>query len=234
MHTGSRALALAIVAMHELWLASCRSDEAPTSEPTGSTASRGLAGLSAAARSGDTAARRALAESGRVSRPPPLPEEERSPLGTHRPAELDTAARRIIGFLRGEVEFDLIRLADTVALYLGPEPGGVRRKVTRQMLRDRSNWTVRMKDMPYAQGMAYSFVPPKRRAELTTRVGRYFNCMDRPLPSMFRELVHFPRVGIKLMYGDQSCLQSWNLTLFFEPNEKPPTLVAAVYDQFEW
>ena len=37
-----------------------------------------------------------------------------------------------------------------------------------------------------------------------------------------------------LTYGTQSCLQTRNLTLVFDPDEKPPTLIAAVYDQWEW
>lgn len=32
----------------------------------------------------------------------------------------------------------------------------------------------------------------------------------------------------------ESCLKSWNLTLVFDPRERPPVLVAAVYDQWEW
>jgi hypothetical protein len=37
-----------------------------------------------------------------------------------------------------------------------------------------------------------------------------------------------------LMYGRDSCLQTRNVTFVFDPNKKPPTLVAAVYDQWEW
>jgi hypothetical protein len=36
-----------------------------------------------------------------------------------------------------------------------------------------------------------------------------------------------------LRYGE-SCLQTRNLTLVFDPNRTPPTLIAAVYDQWEW
>jgi hypothetical protein len=31
-----------------------------------------------------------------------------------------------------------------------------------------------------------------------------------------------------------SCLQVWNVTFVFDPKARPPRLVAAVYDQFEW
>jgi len=37
-----------------------------------------------------------------------------------------------------------------------------------------------------------------------------------------------------LRYGTVSCVQSWNLTLVFDPKQKPPTVIAAVYDQYEW
>jgi hypothetical protein len=42
-------------------------------------------------------------------------------------------------------------------------------------------------------------------------------------------------VGTKLEPPDfSSCLQSWNLTLMFVADETSPTLLAAVYDQWEW
>jgi hypothetical protein len=225
---GSRALALATVAAHLLSLASCRGDDAGTAGRTGATASS-LAGLSAAARAGDLAARKALAESARA-RMPPRPQmaaADSGPLGTHRPAELDAAARRIIGFLRGEVGFDRIRLADTVTFYVAPEGGGTRVTLAREQLRDRSNWRVRGLLM-------YSLVPPKGAAELTTRVGRHVNCREYPLSWIYKDLAQFPHVGTMLIYGRDSCLQTRSLTLVFDPNEKPPTLIAAVYDQFEW
>jgi hypothetical protein len=156
------------------------------------------------------------------------------PLGAHRPSELVEAATAIIGFLRRDVDFDRIRLADTVTLYLGREVGAAPRAVKREILRDPSNWKVRMADMPYARGMEYSFVPPKRTAELTTQVGRHFRCLDYPLSSSFPELARLPHVGTQLRYGTDSCLQTRSLTLVFDPTRKPPTLVAAVYDQFEW
>jgi hypothetical protein len=223
---------LAVVAVSWFPVASCR-DDAPTPERTGSSPST-LAGLSAAARWGDPAARRAarnaLAESGRAEwlrTHPPLPATDSGPLGVHRPTELDQAARRVIGFLRGEVGFDRIRLADTVTLYVSPEGGGTRAAFTRKQLRDRSNWKVRGL-------MMYSLVPPKRTAELTTRVGRHLNCREYPLSWIYKELARFPHVGTLLIYGRDSCLQTWSLTLVFDPNQKPPTLIAAVYDQFEW
>jgi hypothetical protein len=225
---GPRALALAAVAAHLLSLASCRRDDATTAERTGATASS-LAGLSAAARRGDLAARRALAESAQA-RMPPRPQmapADSGPLGVHRPADLDAAARRIIGFLRGEVGFDRIRLADTVTFYVSPEGGGTRATLAREQLRNRSNWRVRGLLM-------YSLVPPKGTAELMTRVGRHVNCREYPLSWIYKDLAQFPHVGTLLIYGRDSCLQTRSLTFVFDPNEKPPTLIAAVYDQFEW
>jgi len=151
-------------------------------------------------------------------------------LGTHRPVELVDAATAVIRFLRGEVEFEQIRLDDTLTLYLGREEGGTRSDVARERLRDRSNWAVRSENLRHL----YAFVPPARSAELTTLVGRHLNCHDYPLSATFPELARFPHVGTTLMYGTASCLQSWNLTLVFDPDAKPPMLVAAVYDQVEW
>jgi hypothetical protein len=59
------------------------------------------------------------------------------------------------------------------------------------------------------------------------------NCREYPLSSRNGELAWFPHVGVMLAYGT-GCLQTRNLTLVFDPNEKPPTLIAAVYDQWEW
>jgi hypothetical protein len=147
-----------------------------------------------------------------------------------RPAELEDAATEIIAFLRRETGFDRLRLADTVTLYLSPEGGGTRARIAREQLRDRSSWRVR------GRGRAtYSLVPPEEVTKLTTRVGRHFNCREYALSSRFPELAQLPHVGTKLEPADaSSCLQTWNLTLVFDPNRQPPTLVAAVYDQWEW
>jgi hypothetical protein len=157
------------------------------------------------------------------------------PLGVHRPEELDSAARAVIAFLRGEADVDRIRLADTVTLHLSPEGGGTRRKVARAVLRDRSSWTVRSGDLPNAPGASYSLAPPTGAAALTTRVGRHLKCREYPLASTDEELARLPHVGTMLMFDEGGgCLSSWNLTLVFDPDRKPPTLVAAVYDQWEW
>ena len=154
------------------------------------------------------------------------------PLGVHGPSELVDAATQVIHFLQGEAEFDQIRVADTVTLYISPEGGGTHRTLTAKALRDRSNWKV---PSPGERGSQYSFVPPKGKPELKTRVGHHLVCgAAQPLASRFKDLAELPHVGTTLIYGTTSCLQSWNLTLIFDPNRKPPTLVAAVYNQYEW
>jgi hypothetical protein len=136
----------------------------------------------------------------------------------------------VLRFLRREIEFDSIRLADTVSLYLGREEGSTRRVVARHVLRDRTNWHVRSPSLRHT----YSFVPPSGSAELTTSVGRHRNCADYPLSATFPELARLPHVGTTLRYGTLSCLQTWNLTLVFDAETQPPELAAAVYDQPEW
>lgn len=156
------------------------------------------------------------------------------PLGVHQPSELLDAARRVVDFLRGDAAFDQIRLAHTVTLYLGPEAGGVRREVGRAMLRNPRNWKVRV-EWVASRGHDYSFVPPQGRRVIMTRVGRHIPCRDLPLSSIAKELARFPHVGVQLIPVEMgSCLQAWSFTLIFDPDEKPPTLVAVVYDQFEW
>ncbi|HEX2188313.1 MAG TPA: hypothetical protein VHG51_05410 [Longimicrobiaceae bacterium] len=150
---------------------------------------------------------------------------------TPRPDELARAAEDVVGFLRGQVAFDRIRLADTVVLYVAPEGGGARAALPRERLRDPAGWTVRSG----GSGTAYSFAPPAGATELTTRPGRHLNCMEHPLASRFAELARLPHVGTRLQPpGAASCLQSWNLTLVFDPDLRPPTLVAVVHDRWEW
>lgn len=173
-------------------------------------------------------------DSARLAEPAASSPSDTIPLGVHRADELVDAAETVIAFLRGEVGFERIRVADTVTLYLAPEAGGTRRALSRAELRNRSNWSVRMRSLPNAPGHSYSFVPHKAKAELETRVGRHLKCLEYPLSSIYPELARFPHVGTKLVYSRASCLNTSNLTLVFDPNEKPPTLTAAVYDQWEW
>jgi catechol 2,3-dioxygenase-like lactoylglutathione lyase family enzyme len=151
---------------------------------------------------------------------------------THRAdgtAELESAARDAIAFLRGELGFDRVHLADTVVLYLSPEGGGARTRFTREQLRDPASWKV------VSGGHAYSFVPPPRLTKLTTRAGRHFNCGEYPLASRYPELARLPHAGVKLEpEAPESCLQAWNVTFVYDPATRPLRLVAAVYDQWEW
>jgi hypothetical protein len=166
--------------------------------------------------------------------PTPTATPDTVALGVHRPVELDDAARVIVAFLWGEVPFDSIHVADTVTFYMSPEGGGRPRTVARQQLPNRANWTIRGPSPADGRpGILYSFTPSKRTSELTTRVGRHFNCREYPLASRNEELAQLPHVGVMLSSGD-SCLQTRNFTLVFDPAKRPPTLVAALYDQWEW
>jgi hypothetical protein len=145
-------------------------------------------------------------------------------------SQLVEAAESIVGFLRGHVEFERIRLADTVTLYLSPEGGGGRTEISRDDLDVPSRWRVATD-----RGAIYSLVPPSELSQLTTRVGSHFNCLEYPLASRFPDLAELPHVGTRLEAdGTSSCLQTWNLTLVFDPDERPPRLIAAIYDQWEW
>jgi hypothetical protein len=160
------------------------------------------------------------------------PSSGQSPMGAHSAAELTNAATTIVAFLQGSAGFEQFELADKVSLHLSPEGGGTRRELSREMLRDRFNWKVRSEAFDHI----YSFVPPQAEWELTTRVGRHLNCgYDYALATRVERLSASPHVGTTLYprSGD-SCLQSWNLTFVFDPEIRPPTLVAVVYDQWEW
>jgi hypothetical protein len=143
-------------------------------------------------------------------------------------ATLDSAARRVVDFLRGKLPFDQIALGDTVTLYASPEGGSGRATFRREQLRRPSAWVVRSgrRDL--------SLAPPARTTRLTTKVGRQLNCREQPLATKFPQLAPLPHVGTMLQPENaRSCLQSWNMTLVFDTSARP-RLVAAVYDQWEW
>jgi len=147
----------------------------------------------------------------------------------HTSAELDSAARTVLSFLRGQASLDSTRLADTVVLYLTPEIGGSRATFSRAQLRDPAKWAIPL------QGHNYTLVPPTTLPKLTTKVGRHFRCYDYPLSSVYPDLGRLPHVGTQLAPEEMgSCLQTWNITFVFDSTARPPRLVAAVYDQFEW
>jgi hypothetical protein len=168
--------------------------------------------------------------SGEVRADSPAPPAA-SQLEAEYPEELVRAAAGIIGFLRGEIGFERIRLADTVVLYLGPEGGGTHRAISRAQLRNPANWSVHSEELR----ATYPFTPPAALTKLTTSINRHFKCFEYPLYPELGEVAQFPHVGTKLEPPDaSSCLQSWNLTLVFAADEPSPVLVAAVFDQWEW
>lgn len=149
----------------------------------------------------------------------------------HRPEELVAAAMDLVGFLRGQVPFSRLRLADTVTLRLGIEEGGTMRRVARERLREPSAWSVKSLN----GGFTYAFAPHPSLTSVETRVGRHVRCMDHDLTATDPELGALPHVGVVLSPPDfSSCLQTWNLTIVFDAALKPPTVVAVIYDQFEW
>ncbi len=139
------------------------------------------------------------------------------------------AAERVVRFLKGELPFSELLVADTVNLRLSPEGGGAQASLPRASLHDRANWIV-----PTRNGRQ-TFVPPPALPHLTARSGVHLNCLESPLASVAPDLAGLPHVGIRLApHGDATCLQTWNLTLVFEATDGPPVLVAALYDQWEW
>jgi hypothetical protein len=145
-------------------------------------------------------------------------------------AALERAARLVVAFLASDVEFEDIRLADTVELRLAPDGGGTRVRVSRDSLRNPLAWRLRAGDA------YYSFVPPRLLTRMTTKVGRHFNCQEYALATRAPDLARAPHVGVKLEPGTpESCLQSWNATFVFDTTGvERPVLVAAIYDQWEW
>jgi hypothetical protein len=145
-------------------------------------------------------------------------------------ATLDSSARRVVDFLRGNGSFDQIelKLSDTVTLFVSPEGGGGRATFVRERLRQPSAWRVR------SGGRVFSLAPPAGMTKLTTKVGRHFNCKEQPLASKFPRLAQLPHVGAVLEPENaRSCLQTWNVTFVFDTTSHP-RVVAAVYDQWEW
>ena len=144
------------------------------------------------------------------------------------PARLDSAARRIVEFLRGKGSFEQIELADSVTLYVDPEGGGGRARFGKEQLRNPFEWRVR------SGGRVISLAPPAAMTRLTTKVGRQMNCREQSLERKFPRLAQFPHVGTMLEpERARSCLQTWNLTFVFDTSEGP-RLIAAIYDQWEW
>ena len=105
------------------------------------------------------------------------------------------------------------------------------RRAPRERLREPSEWAVQSQN----GGFKYQFAPPPSLTSVETRVGRHVRCMDHDLAATDPELAALPHVGVVLSPPDfGSCLQTWNLTIVFDRELKPPTVVAVIYDQFEW
>ena len=134
-----------------------------------------------------------------------------------------------MSFLAGDADFEALDLADTVELYVAPEGGGGRARISRERLRDRLAWRV-------GTGNAQrSFVPTGLLTKMTTSVGKHMNCHEYPLASRVPALATRPHVGVKLEPPDaKSCLETWNATFVFDTSGATPRLIAAVYDQWEW
>jgi len=143
---------------------------------------------------------------------------------------LVAAATDIVRFLQGKVPFAEIETAPNVTLRLAKSGGGDSQEVPRDSLRNLEAWHVQSRS-----GTDYSFLPPKDRGSLVTRVGKHFQCMEYDLASAVDSSDGLPHVGAMIKPdGSDTCLKTWNLTLVFDPNLENPTLIWAVYDQWEW
>ena len=146
-------------------------------------------------------------------------------------ARLDSAARRVLAFLRGQLPPESIPLADTVVLRLAPEGGGYEARVARAALRSPSAWAVP------AGRTRYLFVPPPTYTNVTSAVGRHFNCREYELATRAPDWAPAPHVGVSLRPDiAASCLHTWNATFVFDTSATGdgPRLAGVLYDQWEW
>jgi hypothetical protein len=144
-------------------------------------------------------------------------------------AELERAAQQVVGFLRAQVPFDSLALADTVELRIAPEGGGARRRVSRATLSNPAGWTV-------GEGARrVRLIPANGYSVTTTAVGRHYRCHVQDLAPVAPEWAERPHVGVRLQPDTAaSCLQSWNATLVFDTVGGRPRLSGVLYDQWEW
>ena len=161
----------------------------------------------------------------------------RSPAGPAAPgaARLDSAARRVVAFLRGALPPDSVGLADTVTLRVAPEGGGGEARLPRAALRSPAAWTVP------AGRTRYVVAPPAGYTQLTTAVGRHFNCREVDLATRAPAWASAPHVGVRLAPDGApdgtpgSCLRTWNASLIFDTSVVGgPRLAGVLYDQWEW
>jgi hypothetical protein len=182
----------------------------------------------------------------RASQPPdPSSSSPRDSCAEHKSAgdaqddALTRAAERLVAFLRGEAELSEIRLARTVTLRLAT---GDEATFQGRELRDPHAWKVTSEGF----SMTYRFVPTlcyesiepcSESVSPRLAVGKHFQCLEYSLGDFAApRFAHLPHVGAMLMPSSDSssCLDSWNVTFIFDPDLTPPTLIAAVYDQWEW
>jgi hypothetical protein len=156
------------------------------------------------------------------------PEASSAPAGRE---QLEAAAREMVTFLQGDAPLPA-GVADSVVLYLAPEGGGNSAVRRRAALEDPSAWAVHSAELD----TTYPFAPPEGLTELAMEPGRHMRCFDESLGEISEELAALPHVGVRLSPPDVlvSCLQTWNLTFVFHPSADPLTLVAVIYDQWEW
>ncbi len=175
----------------------------------------------AESRSASDTSSAATATSGRADAVPSAPE-----------ARLDSAARRALAFLRGQLPADSVPLADTVVLRLAPEGGGHEARVPRAALRSPSDWSVP------AGRARYLLAPPPIYTRVATAVGRHFNCRESELATRAPDWASAPHVGVSLRSDDveSSCLRTWNATFVFDTSASGewPRLAGVLYDQWEW
>lgn len=143
---------------------------------------------------------------------------------------LKSAAEEVASFLSGNADFEVLRVADSVDLYVAPEGGGGHARVPRERLRDRNAWRVG------SGASARSFVPSGLLTKMTAHVGSHVNCQPGPLDAKFPQLASHPHVGVRLSTeNERSCLEGWNATFIFDTTGGgKPKLTAAAYDQWEW
>jgi hypothetical protein len=142
---------------------------------------------------------------------------------------LDAAATVAARFLAGFEPFDKLDLADTVDLYVAPDGGGARARISRETLRDPKAWQVE------SGGQIRTFAPNGLRTRVITAVGRYMNCQPSDLKTRFPQLAAVPHVGVRLEPPRvKSCLETWNATFLFDTTGGRTRIVAAIYDQWEW
>ena len=145
---------------------------------------------------------------------------------------LDSAARRALAFLRGQLPPDSVPLVDTVVLRLAPEGGSHEARVSRAGLRSPSAWSVP------AGRSRYPLAPPPTYTNITTAIGRHLNCREYTLATRAPDWASAPHVGVSLRPDGtaSSCLRSWNMTFIFDTSARGewPRVAGVLYDQWEW